>query len=92
MLFIGDILPGDILLAILFTGDIIDWRYFAWRYFAGDILLAIFLPYTDFYGRRNQEKLCPLLNLIQCAFSIAPPIEIIAYSLQISNKAYFSEA
>ena len=31
---------------MLFTGDIIDWRYFAWRYFAGDILLAIFLPYT----------------------------------------------
>ena len=37
--FTGDILPGDILLAILFTGDIIDWRYFA---IAGDILLAIF--------------------------------------------------
>ena len=31
------LLTGDILLAILFTGDIIDWRYFAWRYFAGDI-------------------------------------------------------
>ena len=27
----------------------------------------------------------PLLNLIQCAFSIAPFIEIIANSLQISN-------
>ena len=37
----GDILCGDKLLAILFTGDIIDWRYFV-----GDILLAIFLPYT----------------------------------------------
>ena len=24
----GDILSGDILLAILFTGDIIDWRYY----------------------------------------------------------------
>ena len=22
---------------MLFTGDIIDWRYFAWRYIAGDI-------------------------------------------------------
>ena len=33
-----DILSGDILLAILFTGDIIDWRYFAWRYIAGDII------------------------------------------------------
>ena len=46
ILLTGDILPGDILLAILFTGDIIDWRYFAWRYNAGDIWLAIFLPYT----------------------------------------------
>ena len=32
----GDILCGDILLAILLTGDIL----------LGDILLAIFLPYT----------------------------------------------
>ena len=47
ILLTGDILSGDILLAILFTGDIIDWRYFAWRYIAGDILLAIFLPYTQ---------------------------------------------
>ena len=47
----GDILCGDILLAILLTGDIIDWRYFAWRYFAGDILLAIFLPYTNVYSQ-----------------------------------------
>ena len=42
---------------------------------------------NDFYGNRNwaSRQLCPLLNLIQCALSITPPIEIIANSLQISN-------
>ena len=34
-----DCLTGDILLAVLFTGDIIDWHILL-----GDILLAIFLP------------------------------------------------
>ena len=32
-----------------------------------------------------ERQLCPLFNLIQCAFSIALAIEIIANSLQISN-------
>ena len=36
-------------------------------------------------GVAIERQLCPLLNLIQCAFSIAPLIEIIANSLQISN-------
>ena len=37
-------------------------------------------------GGAIERQLCPLLNLIQCALSIAPPIEIIANSLlQISN-------
>ena len=37
-------------------------------------------------GGAIERQLCPLLNLNQCALSIAPPIEIIANSLlQISN-------
>ena len=36
-------------------------------------------------GGAIERQLCPLLNLIQCALSISPPIEIIVYSLQISN-------
>ena len=38
-------------------------------------------------GGAIERQLCPLLNLIQCALSIAPPIKIIAYSV-----AYFYEA
>ena len=36
-------------------------------------------------GGAIERQLCALLNLIQYALSIAPPIEIIANSLQISN-------
>ena len=36
-------------------------------------------------GGAIERQLCPLLKLIQCALSIAPPIETIANSLQISN-------
>ena len=36
-------------------------------------------------GGAIEKQLCTLLNLIQCALSIAPLIEIIANSLQISN-------
>ena len=36
-------------------------------------------------GGALERQLCPLLNLIQWALSIAPPIEIIANSLQIPN-------
>ena len=36
-------------------------------------------------GGAIERQLCPLLNLIQYALSIAPPIEIIANSLHISN-------
>ena len=32
-----------------------------------------------------ERQLCQMLNLIQCALSIAPPIQIIANSLHISN-------
>ena len=46
MLFTGDIIDWRYFAWRYFAGDIIDWRYFAWRYIAGDILLAIFLPYT----------------------------------------------
>ena len=35
---------GDILLAILFTGDIIGWRYFAWRYFFRTPLVLLYVP------------------------------------------------
>ena len=42
-------------------------------------------------GGAIERQLCPLINLIQSALSIAPPIEIIANSLQISNIEQYSK-
>ena len=38
-----------------------------------------------FMGGAIERQLCSLLNLIQCALLIAPPVEIIENSLQISK-------
>ena len=37
-------------------------------------------------GGAIERQLCPMLNLTQYVLSIAPPIEIIAKILQISNN------
>ena len=36
-------------------------------------------------GGAIERQLCPFLDLILCALSIAPPIKLIANSLQVSN-------
>ena len=45
---------------------------------------------SNFYGRRNRKTTLSIANLIECTLSIAPSIEIIANSLQISNIFHFS--
>ena len=66
----GDILPGDILLAILFTGDIIDWRYFAWRYIADDFIYWRYFAWRYIAGD---------ISSVHHIFAISKYIVIIRY-------------